>query len=91
MRIATSAILGLAVLNPIAFAVLAIFGVIRGVNYPFPSWFRNEKDICLYLALVLCFASLVCFAWTQQKVRAALALGLSFSTVLAIAFLTSRG
>jgi hypothetical protein len=91
MKTAVAIVLLLDVLNLIAFAAIAIRGVVHGVNYPFPIWFRNERDLCFYLGIILAFASLPFLAFRQHKQRALLSLGLSFGTVMVIAFLTSIG
>jgi hypothetical protein len=87
----TMGLLILDVLNFLAFAVIALFGIARGVSQPFPSWFRNGTDICFYLGLLLTFVSLPFLASSQQRTRAALSAGLAFGTVMVIAFLTTRG
>jgi len=91
MKTATMLILLLSILNLLAFIVIAIFGFVHGVNYPFPEWFRNERDVCFYLGIILALTSLPFLASSQQRRRAVLSLGLSFGTVMIIAFLTSRG
>lgn len=78
-------------LNLLSFAGIAILGIVRGVSDPFPSWFRDGTDICFYLGLLLTLVSLPFLASSQQRAKAGLSAGLAFGTVMAIAFLTTRG
>lgn len=91
MKATIAIILIMAVLNLTAFCVIAVLGIADGVSYPFPAWFRDERDICFYLGIILVCVSLPFLASSQQRDRATLSLGLSFGTVMIIAFLTSRG
>jgi hypothetical protein len=91
MRFAMMVVLVLNLLNIIAFSALAIWGVAHGVNYPFPIWFRNERDICFYLAIALTLVSFPFLISSQQRIRASVSIIIAFATVLVIAFLTARG
>lgn len=91
MKTATIIILLLSIMNLLTFIVVAINGFAHGVNYPFPAWFRNERDICFYLGLILTFTSLPFLLSSRQTLSAALSIGISFGTVMIIAFLTSQG
>jgi drug/metabolite transporter superfamily protein YnfA len=91
MGLAMMTVLCLGILNLLAFAVIAIVGMAHGINYPFPVWFKNERDICFYLAIALTLVSFPFLASSQQRIRASLSIVIAFGTVMIIAFLTSRG
>jgi drug/metabolite transporter superfamily protein YnfA len=91
MRFAMMTVLIVNILNLIAFVAIAVVGLVKGVNYPFPNWFRNERDVCFYLAITLILASFPFLLSSRQRIRASISVVIAFGTLLVIAFLTARG
>ncbi|MGA8530855.1 MAG: hypothetical protein WB622_14160 [Acidobacteriaceae bacterium] len=80
------------VLTFIGFVVLASVGFARGVNYPFPPWFRNADDLFFYLAICFALLAVVLFFIARNHRKLVFISGsISAGTVMLIAFLTTRG
>jgi hypothetical protein len=91
MSFLSIALVWLSLLNGSAFVLIAIRAYRAGVQYPFPGWFRDERDFCLYCAISLLVPVLLVAANPLYRRRAGIAGGISLLTIFTIAWLTSRG